>query len=124
MDTESRGWDEPPLALGPEGRAEGGPENVSAGAEGACAGRSLRVGLQISADYWWCTNVVLRGVEEVCPCVLGDSWACLCCGAGFWRSWVLGGLRRCLPAPIPPPCLWSEQPGVLGGDVCVSSAGG
>ncbi|XP_059984304.1 uncharacterized aarF domain-containing protein kinase 5 isoform X4 [Lagenorhynchus albirostris] len=26
--------------------------------------RSLRVGLQISLDYWWCTNVVLRGVEE------------------------------------------------------------
>ncbi|EPY83369.1 putative aarF domain-containing protein kinase 5 [Camelus ferus] len=32
--------------------------------------RSLRVGLQISLDYWWCTNVILRGVEEVCPCVL------------------------------------------------------
>ncbi|KAI5756980.1 ADCK5 [Gulo gulo luscus] len=27
-------------------------------------GRSLRIGLQISLDYWWCTNVVLRGVEE------------------------------------------------------------
>lgn len=75
--------------LGPEGRAEGGPETASAGAEGACAGRSLRVGLQISADYWWCTNVVLRGVEEVCPCVLGGSWP-VCAvgrdsgGAGCW----------------------------------------
>lgn len=36
----------------------------------ACAHRSLRVGLQISLDYWWCANVVLRGVEEVCPRVL------------------------------------------------------
>lgn len=41
--------------------------------------RSLRVGLQISLDYWWCTNIILRGVEE---------------------------------------------PEVLGGDVCMSSAGG
>ncbi|KAB0396464.1 hypothetical protein E2I00_012108, partial [Balaenoptera physalus] len=28
--------------------------------------RSLRVGLQISLDYWWCTNVVLRGVMSAC----------------------------------------------------------
>ncbi|XP_052604104.1 uncharacterized aarF domain-containing protein kinase 5 isoform X1 [Peromyscus californicus insignis] len=27
-------------------------------------GRSVKVGLLISLDYWWCTNVVLRGVEE------------------------------------------------------------
>ncbi|XP_008832641.1 uncharacterized aarF domain-containing protein kinase 5 isoform X1 [Nannospalax galili] len=27
-------------------------------------GRSLKIGLLISLDYWWCTNVVLRGVEE------------------------------------------------------------
>uniref|UniRef100_A0A2I3SGE1 AarF domain containing kinase 5 n=1 Tax=Pan troglodytes TaxID=9598 RepID=A0A2I3SGE1_PANTR len=37
-------------------------------------GRSLKVGLQISLDYWWCTNVVLRGVEEVCPGALGTQW--------------------------------------------------
>lgn len=37
------------------------------------AGRSLRIGLQISLDYWWCTNVILRGVEEVCPRHLGHS---------------------------------------------------
>nr|XP_020026578.1 uncharacterized aarF domain-containing protein kinase 5 isoform X1 [Castor canadensis] len=30
-------------------------------------GRSLRIGLNISLDYWWCTNVVLRGVEENSP---------------------------------------------------------
>ncbi|XP_015445743.1 uncharacterized aarF domain-containing protein kinase 5 isoform X5 [Pteropus alecto] len=29
--------------------------------------RSLCVGLQISLDYWWCTNVMLRGVEENSP---------------------------------------------------------
>ncbi|XP_037353630.1 LOW QUALITY PROTEIN: uncharacterized aarF domain-containing protein kinase 5 [Talpa occidentalis] len=29
--------------------------------------RSLRVGLQISLDYWWCANVTLRGVEENSP---------------------------------------------------------
>ncbi|XP_028356114.1 uncharacterized aarF domain-containing protein kinase 5 isoform X7 [Physeter macrocephalus] len=34
--------------------------------------RSLRVGLQISLDYWWCTNVVLRGVEEVDELFLED----------------------------------------------------
>ncbi|XP_075861036.1 putative aarF domain-containing protein kinase 5 isoform X2 [Microcebus murinus] len=28
-------------------------------------GRSLRIGLQISLDYWWCTNIILRGVEEL-----------------------------------------------------------
>ncbi|XP_028726796.1 uncharacterized aarF domain-containing protein kinase 5 isoform X2 [Peromyscus leucopus] len=30
-------------------------------------GRSVKVGLLISLDYWWCTNVVLRGVEENSP---------------------------------------------------------
>ncbi|XP_008569915.1 PREDICTED: uncharacterized aarF domain-containing protein kinase 5 isoform X2 [Galeopterus variegatus] len=30
-------------------------------------GRSLRIGLQISLDYWWCTNVILQGVEENSP---------------------------------------------------------
>uniref|UniRef100_A0A452V1G3 ADCK5 n=1 Tax=Ursus maritimus TaxID=29073 RepID=A0A452V1G3_URSMA len=34
-------------------------------------GRSLRIGLQISLDYWWCANIVLRGVEE--PGVLGGD---------------------------------------------------
>ncbi|XP_026638364.1 uncharacterized aarF domain-containing protein kinase 5 isoform X1 [Microtus ochrogaster] len=28
-------------------------------------GRSLKVGLLISLDYWWCTNVVLHGVAEI-----------------------------------------------------------
>ncbi|XP_077022615.1 putative aarF domain-containing protein kinase 5 isoform X2 [Tamandua tetradactyla] len=27
-------------------------------------GRSLRIGLQISLDYWWCSHVVLHGVDE------------------------------------------------------------
>ncbi|KAF3822846.1 hypothetical protein GH733_008220 [Mirounga leonina] len=35
--------------------------------------RSLRIGLQISLDYWWCANVVLHGVEEVCPCILATA---------------------------------------------------
>ncbi|KAM7075484.1 putative aarF domain-containing protein kinase 5 isoform 2-T2 [Molossus nigricans] len=39
-------------------------------------GRSLRVGLQISADYWWCTNVILRGVEENSPGYLEVMSAC------------------------------------------------
>ncbi|EPQ07039.1 Putative aarF domain-containing protein kinase 5 [Myotis brandtii] len=39
-------------------------------------GRSLRVGLQISADYWWCTNVVLRRVEENSPEYLEVMSAC------------------------------------------------
>ncbi|KAK1331792.1 hypothetical protein QTO34_007468 [Cnephaeus nilssonii] len=39
-------------------------------------GRSLRVGLQISADYWWCTNVILRGVEENSPEYLEVMSAC------------------------------------------------
>ncbi|XP_005354175.1 uncharacterized aarF domain-containing protein kinase 5 isoform X2 [Microtus ochrogaster] len=30
-------------------------------------GRSLKVGLLISLDYWWCTNVVLHGVAENSP---------------------------------------------------------
>ncbi|XP_059021414.1 uncharacterized aarF domain-containing protein kinase 5 isoform X2 [Mustela lutreola] len=39
-------------------------------------GRSLRIGLQISLDYWWCTNVVLRGVEENSPGYLDVMSAC------------------------------------------------
>ncbi|XP_033616711.1 uncharacterized aarF domain-containing protein kinase 5 isoform X2 [Fukomys damarensis] len=35
-------------------------------------GRSLRIGLHISLDYWWCTNVILRGVEEVDDLFLED----------------------------------------------------
>ncbi|XP_070658345.1 uncharacterized aarF domain-containing protein kinase 5 isoform X2 [Bos indicus] len=38
--------------------------------------RSLRVGLQISLDYWWCTNVILRGVEENSPRYLEVMSAC------------------------------------------------
>ncbi|XP_070320464.1 uncharacterized aarF domain-containing protein kinase 5 isoform X4 [Odocoileus virginianus] len=37
---------------------------------------SLRVGLQISLDYWWCTNVILRGVEENSPRYLEVMSAC------------------------------------------------
>ncbi|XP_027456557.2 uncharacterized aarF domain-containing protein kinase 5 isoform X4 [Zalophus californianus] len=37
--------------------------------------RSLRIGLQISLDYWWCANVVLRGVEEVDELFLEDFQA-------------------------------------------------
>ncbi|XP_044100688.1 uncharacterized aarF domain-containing protein kinase 5 isoform X2 [Neovison vison] len=39
-------------------------------------GRSLRIGLQISLDYWWCTHVVLRGVEENSPGYLDVMSAC------------------------------------------------
>ncbi|XP_039109976.1 uncharacterized aarF domain-containing protein kinase 5 isoform X2 [Hyaena hyaena] len=38
--------------------------------------RSLRVGVQISLDYWWCANVVLRGVEENSPGYLEVMSAC------------------------------------------------
>lgn len=57
------------------------------------AHRSLRVGLQISLDYWWCTNVILRGVEEVCACVLASP-SCAC-------GVSMPGGSRDLPAPIP-----------------------
>ncbi|XP_062043835.1 uncharacterized aarF domain-containing protein kinase 5 isoform X2 [Lepus europaeus] len=39
-------------------------------------GRSLRIGLLISLDYWWCTNVVLRGVEENSPGYMEVMSAC------------------------------------------------
>lgn len=51
-----------------------GPEPVPLETEATSTRRSLKVGLQISLDYWWCTNVVLRGVEEVCPGALGTWW--------------------------------------------------
>ncbi|XP_003802366.1 uncharacterized aarF domain-containing protein kinase 5 isoform X1 [Otolemur garnettii] len=38
--------------------------------------RSLRIGVQISLDYWWCTNVVLRGVQENSPEYLEVMSAC------------------------------------------------
>ncbi|XP_029778947.1 uncharacterized aarF domain-containing protein kinase 5 isoform X1 [Suricata suricatta] len=38
--------------------------------------RSLRVGLQISLDYWWCANIVLRGLEENSPEYLEVMSAC------------------------------------------------
>ncbi|KAM4864965.1 putative aarF domain-containing protein kinase 5 isoform 2-T2 [Thomomys bottae] len=39
-------------------------------------GRSLRIGLNISLDYWWCTNVTLRGVEENSPGYVEVMSAC------------------------------------------------
>ncbi|XP_069931769.1 uncharacterized aarF domain-containing protein kinase 5 isoform X2 [Oryctolagus cuniculus] len=39
-------------------------------------GQSLRIGLLISLDYWWCTNVVLRGVEENSPVYVEVMSAC------------------------------------------------
>nr|XP_004656480.1 uncharacterized aarF domain-containing protein kinase 5 isoform X1 [Jaculus jaculus] len=39
-------------------------------------GRSLRIGLNISLDYWWCTNVVLRGVQENSPRYVEVMSAC------------------------------------------------
>ncbi|KAK7801228.1 hypothetical protein U0070_015405, partial [Myodes glareolus] len=39
-------------------------------------GRSLKVGLLISLDYWWCTNVVLRGVAENSPEYMEVMSAC------------------------------------------------
>ncbi|XP_027713609.1 uncharacterized aarF domain-containing protein kinase 5 isoform X3 [Vombatus ursinus] len=39
-------------------------------------GRSLKVGLQISMDYWWCTNVILRGVDENSPGYMEVMSAC------------------------------------------------
>ncbi|XP_019485740.1 PREDICTED: uncharacterized aarF domain-containing protein kinase 5 isoform X3 [Hipposideros armiger] len=38
--------------------------------------RSLRVGLKISLDYWWCSNVILRGIEENSPRYLEVMSAC------------------------------------------------
>ncbi|XP_036607975.1 uncharacterized aarF domain-containing protein kinase 5 isoform X1 [Trichosurus vulpecula] len=39
-------------------------------------GRSLKVGMQISMDYWWCTNVVLQGVDENSPGYMEVMSAC------------------------------------------------
>nr|XP_020850885.1 uncharacterized aarF domain-containing protein kinase 5 isoform X4 [Phascolarctos cinereus] len=39
-------------------------------------GRSLKVGMQISVDYWWCTNVILRGVDENSPGYVEVMSAC------------------------------------------------
>lgn len=65
----------------------------------ASANRSLRIGLQISLDYWWCANVILRGVEEVCPCTLAPGH----CGGVGQREGV-GGPGQRPPVPIPHPC--------------------
>ncbi|OWK04404.1 ADCK5, partial [Cervus elaphus hippelaphus] len=46
------------------------------GLRASSARRSLRVGLQISLDYWWCTNVILHGVEENSPRYLEVMSAC------------------------------------------------
>ncbi|XP_005395939.1 PREDICTED: uncharacterized aarF domain-containing protein kinase 5 isoform X2 [Chinchilla lanigera] len=39
-------------------------------------GRSLKIGLHISMDYWWCTNIILRGVEENSPGYVEVMSAC------------------------------------------------
>ncbi|XP_051015777.1 uncharacterized aarF domain-containing protein kinase 5 isoform X2 [Acomys russatus] len=39
-------------------------------------GRSLKIGFFISLDYWWCTNVVLRGVDENSPGYVQAMSAC------------------------------------------------
>ncbi|XP_007954258.1 uncharacterized aarF domain-containing protein kinase 5 [Orycteropus afer afer] len=38
--------------------------------------RSLRIGLQISLDYWWCTNILLQGVDENSPRYVEVMSAC------------------------------------------------
>ncbi|XP_005809429.1 uncharacterized aarF domain-containing protein kinase 5 isoform X1 [Xiphophorus maculatus] len=38
--------------------------------------RSLSVGLFISMDYWWTTNVALRGMDESSPSYLSEMSAC------------------------------------------------
>ncbi|KAM3858620.1 putative aarF domain-containing protein kinase 5 [Diretmus argenteus] len=38
--------------------------------------RSLSVGLLISVDYWWTTNVALRGLDESSPSYLAGMSAC------------------------------------------------
>lgn len=45
-------------------------------------------------------------------------------GGGTLEVGVLGEPRSGHPSSAFPPCLWSEQPGVRGGDVCVSPACG
>uniref|UniRef100_A0A3Q3XLQ1 ABC1 atypical kinase-like domain-containing protein n=1 Tax=Mola mola TaxID=94237 RepID=A0A3Q3XLQ1_MOLML len=39
-------------------------------------GRSLSVGILISVDYWWSTNVALRGLDESSPSYLSEMSAC------------------------------------------------
>lgn len=50
---------------------------------------------------------------------LRPGWPVLC----LWGGHAWGAQDPACPHPCPL-CLWSEQPEVLGGDVCVSSAGG
>ncbi|XP_010739270.3 putative aarF domain-containing protein kinase 5 isoform X1 [Larimichthys crocea] len=38
--------------------------------------RSLSVGIFISVDYWWTTNVALRGLDESSPSYLAEMSAC------------------------------------------------
>ncbi|XP_006879474.1 PREDICTED: uncharacterized aarF domain-containing protein kinase 5 [Elephantulus edwardii] len=38
--------------------------------------RSLSIGLQISLDYWWCTNITLRGTDENSPRYMEVMSAC------------------------------------------------
>ncbi|XP_032378949.1 putative aarF domain-containing protein kinase 5 isoform X1 [Etheostoma spectabile] len=38
--------------------------------------RSLSVGLRISVDYWWTTNVTLRGQDDSSPSYLAEMSAC------------------------------------------------
>ncbi|KAG7245230.1 hypothetical protein INR49_023802 [Caranx melampygus] len=38
--------------------------------------RSLSVGILISVDYWWTTNVTLRGLDESSPSYLAEMSAC------------------------------------------------
>ncbi|XP_067364005.1 uncharacterized aarF domain-containing protein kinase 5 isoform X2 [Channa argus] len=38
--------------------------------------RSLYVGISISVDYWWTTNVALRGLDEISPCYVAEMSAC------------------------------------------------
>ncbi|XP_075405218.1 putative aarF domain-containing protein kinase 5 isoform X2 [Tenrec ecaudatus] len=38
--------------------------------------RSLYIGLQISLDYWWCSNILLQGVDENSPRYLEVMSAC------------------------------------------------
>uniref|UniRef100_A0A8C6TG61 AarF domain containing kinase 5 n=1 Tax=Neogobius melanostomus TaxID=47308 RepID=A0A8C6TG61_9GOBI len=52
--------------------------------------RSLSVGIGLSADYWWTTHVVLRGMDENSPLYLSKMSACHQRAA----EWIVNGAIR------------------------------
>lgn len=79
-----------------------------------CVLRSLSVGILISVDYWWTTNVAVRGLDEVNSIQVNVKKMSGDCLVPQNNAVDSGFVRTIMSSPCPP---LLEQPILLGWDV-------